>query len=88
MLTTVVTFYTESYYEIWLDEDAVDVPAAVSEAPDAKNDGVDVFEAESSFPVGKSPPENGNAASTKISGTAGGLGEGSPKVCSIPYSMF
>ncbi|XP_028768199.1 serine/threonine-protein kinase prpf4B isoform X1 [Neltuma alba] len=61
------------------DKDPVNVPATVSEAPDAKNDGADVFETEPSFAVGKSPRENGNDASEKIPGVAGGLGEGSPK---------
>ncbi|KAF7827834.1 serine/threonine-protein kinase prpf4B-like isoform X1 [Senna tora] len=61
------------------DKDPVDIPAAVSEAPDAKNDGVDASDAEPSFSVGKSPPQNGNAASEKIPAVSRGLGEGSPK---------
>ncbi|KAI9084931.1 hypothetical protein K1719_033104 [Acacia pycnantha] len=61
------------------DKDPVNIPAAVSEAPDAKNDGSDVFEAEPSFTVGKSPQENGSDASEKIPGVARRLGEGTPK---------
>lgn len=44
---------------------------------DGKNDDADYVEP--SFTVGKSP-ENVNVASQKIS-LAGGLGEGTPKVC-------
>ena len=43
-------------------------------------DDVDDVEVETLFTVRKSPAENGNVASDKIS-SAGGLGEGSPKVC-------
>ncbi|XP_054824234.1 uncharacterized protein LOC129322160 [Prosopis cineraria] len=69
----------QTYESTEKDKDPVNIPAAVSEAADSKNDGVDVFEAETSFSVGKSPRENGNAASEKIPGVAGGLGEGTPK---------
>lgn len=71
-----------------LVNDPLDIPAAVSEAPEAKNDGLDIFDAEPSFAVGKSPTQNGSAGSEKIPGTAGGLGEGSPKVCCICSLYF
>ncbi|KAI4357838.1 hypothetical protein L6164_001761 [Bauhinia variegata] len=58
------------------DKEPVDIPVATPEVPDGKN-GVDVYDAETTFAVGKSP-ENENVASEKTSG-AGGLGEGTPK---------
>jgi len=50
----------------------------ISKAIDGKSD--DVNDVEPSFSVGKSPPENVDVGSEKVPG-AGGLGEGTPKVC-------
>lgn len=50
----------------------------VPEVGDGRSDGLDVYVAEPSFSVGKSPPQNGVAALEKTS-SAGGLGEGTPK---------
>lgn len=47
-----------------------------------RSDGIDIFGAEPSFSVGKSPPPNGVTASGG-NFVAGGLGEGSPKVGSL-----
>jgi len=58
----------------------VEIPPSIPDALDGKSDGVDDVEVETLFSVRKSPAENGNVASDKIS-SAGGLGEGSPKVC-------
>ncbi|TKY69373.1 Serine/threonine-protein kinase PRP4-like [Spatholobus suberectus] len=58
------------------DEQAVEIPPTIPDALDGKSDGVD--DVETIFSVRKSPLENGNVASDKISGT-GGLGEGTPK---------
>lgn len=53
------------------------------ETLDGRTDGADVYVAETSFSVGKSPSQNGiQVASERTSGAAG-LGEGSPKVCSF-----
>lgn len=69
--------YLEYFYwllnALLLDKTA-DINTDISEARDGKSDV-----AEPSFAVGKSP-ENMNVDSKKIS-LAGGLGEGSPKVC-------
>ncbi|XP_073223367.1 uncharacterized protein [Cicer arietinum] len=54
----------------------VDTPTDISKANDGKSDDVD--DVESSFAVGKSPPENEDVGSEKLPG-AGGLGEGTPK---------
>ncbi|XP_077236138.1 uncharacterized protein LOC143877796 [Tasmannia lanceolata] len=43
-----------------------------------RHDSTDVYVADSSFSVGKSPPQNGTAAIEKNPG-AGGLGDGTPK---------
>lgn len=56
----------------------MDTPTDISKANDGKSDDVD--DVESSFAVGKSPPENEDVGSEKLPG-AGGLGEGTPKVC-------
>ncbi|XP_061375079.1 uncharacterized protein LOC133317248 isoform X2 [Gastrolobium bilobum] len=58
------------------DKQVVDIPHVIHEAFDGKSNGVD--DGETSFSVGKSPPENGNVASDKIS-VSRGLGEGTPK---------
>lgn len=50
----------------------------IFKAVDGKSDDVD--NVESSFSVGKSPPVNVNVGSEKVP-VAGGLGEGTPKVC-------
>lgn len=50
----------------------------ISKATDGKKGDVD--DMEQSFAVGKSPPKNVDIGSEKVSG-AGGLGEGTPKVC-------
>ncbi|KAL5179793.1 Serine/threonine-protein kinase PRP4 [Glycine soja] len=60
------------------DRQAVEIPPSIPDALDGKSDGVDDVEVETLFSVRKSPAENGNVASDKIS-SAGGLGEGSPK---------
>lgn len=54
----------------------------VSGVTDLKNDGTDTYDDDPSFSVGKSPPQNGHPASERASG-AGGLGEGTPKVCCL-----
>jgi hypothetical protein len=56
----------------------VEIHADISKAIDGKSDVVD--DVEPSFSVGKSPPENVDVGSEKVPG-AGGLGEGTPKVC-------
>jgi hypothetical protein len=56
----------------------VEIHADISKAIDGKSDVVD--DVEPSFSVGKSPPENLDIGSEKVPG-AGGLGEGTPKVC-------
>ncbi|CAK7326550.1 unnamed protein product [Dovyalis caffra] len=48
------------------------------ESVDGRTDGADVYVAETSFSVGKSPSQNGIQAPDRTSGAAG-LGEGSPK---------
>ncbi|KAG7940797.1 hypothetical protein I3843_16G004500 [Carya illinoinensis] len=50
----------------------------ITDAGDGRSDGFDIYVAEPSFSVGKSPPQNGHADLEKTS-SAGGLGEGSPK---------
>lgn len=48
---------------------------------DIRIEGQDTYDAESSFSVGKSPPQNGHA----LEGPTGtrGLGEGTPKVSQL-----
>ncbi|RDY02047.1 Serine/threonine-protein kinase PRP4-like protein, partial [Mucuna pruriens] len=58
------------------DKQAMEIPPTIPDALDGKSEGVD--DVETLFSVRKSPLENGNVASDKISG-AGGLGEGTPK---------
>jgi len=53
----------------------MEIHTDISKAIDGKSDDV-----EPSFSVGKSPPENVDVGSEKVPG-AGGLGEGTPKVC-------
>ena len=69
------------------DKESVEQPSGtvVSETvipgvAEGKNDGTDAYDADPSFSVRKSPPQNGVPVSEKASG-AGGLGEGTPKVC-------
>lgn len=75
------------------DKESVEQPSEtivaetmVPEVPDGKNDGTDTYDADPSFSVGKSPPQNGLSASERTSG-AGGLGEGTPK-SERPDDMF
>lgn len=56
----------------------MEIHTDIFKAVDGKSDDVD--NVEPSFSVGKSPPENVNVRSEKVPG-AGGLGEGTPKVC-------
>lgn len=73
--------------------ETVNAETVVPEIPDGRTDGTDTYVADSSFSVGKSPPQNGISASERASG-AGGLGEGTPKVCclscsvSVSYMLF
>lgn len=63
----------------------MEISTDISKAIDGKNGDVDVME--QSFAVGKSPPKNVDIVSEKVSG-AGGLGEGTPKVCPQITSYF
>lgn len=72
----------------WLDEEPAHDPDksiaaadVVPEVGDGKSDELDVYVTEPSFSVGKSP-SNGVAALEKTV-SAGGLGEGTPKVSSF-----
>lgn len=56
----------------------MEITTDISKATDGKKGDVD--DMEQSFAVGKSPPKNVDIGSEKVSG-AGGLGEGTPKVC-------
>ncbi|XP_011008115.1 PREDICTED: serine/threonine-protein kinase prpf4B isoform X3 [Populus euphratica] len=49
------------------------------ETLDARTDGADVYVAETSFSVGKSPSHNGRQVTSERTSGAAGLGEGSPK---------
>lgn len=76
------------------DKESVEQPSEtivaetmVPEVPDGKNDGTDTYDADPSFSVGKSPPQNGLSASERASG-AGGLGEGTPKVCLLSLKVL
>lgn len=53
----------------------------VPESVDGKSDGADVHVDDPTFSVGKSPLQGGHIADEQASG-AGGLGQGTPKVCS------
>lgn len=55
---------------------------AFCEELESKRDSSDVYVAEPSFAVGKSPTQNG-APANKMA-VAVGLGQGSPKVCIAP----
>lgn len=73
-------------YFCWLDKEpahdpdqSVAVNDVTTDTGDGRSDGFDIYIAEPSFSVGKSPPQNGHADLEKTS-IAGGLGEGSPKV--------
>ncbi|KAL7196578.1 hypothetical protein ACSBR1_036564 [Camellia fascicularis] len=57
-------------------------PATAPETLDVRHEGVGTSVADPSFSIGKSPPQNGIYAFDKTSG-AGGLGEGTPKACSV-----
>lgn len=63
-----------------------DASNSVLEIFDGKNGGADIHVAETSFSVGKSPPQNGNLAFERTTGDRG-LGEGSPK-SEGPDDMF
>lgn len=66
-------------------EQTSNVAATVSGTPenlDDKSVGVDTSVADLSFNVGKSPQQNGVTSFERTSG-AGGLGEGTPKVCFV-----
>ncbi|KAG8366596.1 hypothetical protein BUALT_Bualt17G0096300 [Buddleja alternifolia] len=51
----------------------------IPENIDSRVEGTDIFVAEPSFSVGKSPSPSGRSAFERSTGTGGGLGEGTPK---------
>ncbi|KAI3453012.1 hypothetical protein Pfo_009675 [Paulownia fortunei] len=75
---------TETQSEVMVKEqvgqssDQVESAEVIVENIDIRVEGIDIYDAESSFSVGKSPAQNGLSAIERPNGT-GGLGEGTPK---------
>lgn len=83
-LVLTMFFYLLTLAELLMDQ-STQKPAAgdnaVTVSFDGQTNGIDVHVDEPTFSVGKSPLQVGHIADEQASG-AGGLGQGTPKVCS------